>query len=323
MTPQPKKALVTGGLGFQGTHLVRALLLQGYTVYALNTPNEHAMQNLVWLRANVPGANDPERLLIIWSSITDSECIERIMPQVSVVFHLAAKINVDESIERPRVFYETNVLGTMNVLDWAAKHHVRVILASTCEVYGGMDGLIDENSPLNPRSPYAASKAGADRMAYAYAQTYGLKVDIVRPFNVYGPLQKDAGFGAVIPMFFKRVMEGEPINIYGDGEQGRDFVYIEDVVRGYMHILAKEKTQPCDVYTFGTGVPTSVNRIVELIEAITGKKAKRNHIAARKGEVRVFIAKNTLKTYFSNEHITDITEGLRKYHVHRFGGNKE
>ena len=137
------------------------------------------------------------------------------------------------------------------------------------------------------------------------------------------PCKKIRGLAPLSLCFFKRIMEGEPINIYGDGEQGRDFVYIEDVVRGYMHILAKEKTQPCDVYTFGTGTPTSVNRIVELIESITGKKAKRNHVAARKGEVKSFIAKNTLKTYFPKEHVTDIKEGLQTYYVHRFSGKTE
>ncbi len=315
-----QKILLTGGLGFQGTHLTKRLLSEGYSVYVLNTPSEPAQANLQWLLETTPSAKANGNLFVIWGSITDKECIERLVPQVNAIIHLAAKINVDESIARPEVFYETNVLGTMHLLNWAVKHNVRFILSSTCEVYGGGE-ILDEHSILNPRSPYAASKAAADRMAYAYSQTFKLPVDIVRPFNVFGPLQKEGSFGAVIPKFFKSVMHGEEVTIFGDGKQSRDFVYVEDVVNAYVHILKAKKTNLCDIYTFGSGAATTVIDILNAIETITGKKAKRVHGEARKGEVPIFMAKHTITHYFPDAKPFPLQEGLRRYYQHRYADN--
>ncbi len=310
-----EKILVTGGLGFQGTHLTQQLLREGHNIFVLNTPSVDAQRNLAWLLAHTPEASIGENLHLLWGSVTEIELLERIIPQCSTVFHLAAKINVDESIQRPDSFLDTNVKGTANVLNWALKNKTRVILASTCEVYGGGEN-IDEDAMLNPKSPYAASKTAAERLAYAYAQTYGLKVDIVRPFNVFGPLQKAGGHGAVIAIFFQRIMNDEEIEIHGDGEQARDFIYIEDVARGYLEIFKNPRAAACNVYTFGSGIPTTVNQIVEHIERITGKKVKKRHVGERPGQVRSFIAKNSLRTYFDQERITPFEEGLRKYYAY-------
>ncbi len=308
------KVLVTGGLGFQGTHLVSELIKNGDTVYVLNTPRDgHAIKNLGILLEKNPQAKINENLFIIWGSIEDSSIMERLVPQCSTVFHLAAKINVDESIERPDAFFNTNIQGTYNILNWALKNNTRVILASTCEVYGG-GTAIDENTLLNPRSPYAASKAAAERIAYSYSTTYGLPVDIVRPFNVYGPLQKDGGHGAVIGIFAKKMMNGEEIQIHGDGKQGRDFIFIKDVIKGYMDIYKSTPNPEAKVYTFGTGIDVSVNELVSVLENTLGVNANKKYVEGRKGQVTTFIAKNSLRTYFFNEgETTTFNEGIRQY----------
>ena len=305
--------LVTGGLGFQGTHLTSALIKNGDVVYVLNTPAEHAKKNLEILQKHNPLVELNKNLFVIWGSIEDSSIMERLVPQCQTVFHLAAKINVDESIERPEAFFETNIKGTYNILNWALKNKTRVILASTCEVYGGGEYL-SENSILNPRSPYAASKAAAERIAYSYSTTYGLPVDIVRPFNVYGPLQKDGGHGAVIGIFTKKIKNDEEIQIHGDGHQGRDFIYIADVIKGYMDIYKSTPGVEAKVYTFGTGRDTSVNEIVAELEALMNKTANKKHVEGRKGQVTTFIAKNSLRTYFDEEEVLSFKEGLRRYY---------
>lgn len=313
-----KTILITGGFGFQGTHLTKALLERGDKVYVINTPSKHAVRNRDWLGKQLT-KEQSDNLEYVWTSITDTQCLERIVPKCDVIFHLAAKVNVDESIERPDVFYETNIKGTYNILNLAVDNdNTRVIMASTCEVYGGGDTL-DENSNLQPKSPYGASKAAADRIAYAYNSTYKLPVDIVRPFNVYGPLQKEEGRGAVIAMFFKKVLNGETLTIHGDGTQGRDFIYVSDVVRGYLNILDRENTDEAKVWTFGTGINTSVNELTAMIIDITKASVPIKFVEGRRGQIDHFIAKHSVNDYFGgNEPMVTFREGLEKYYKFRW-----
>lgn len=312
------KVLITGGLGFQGTHLSVELIKNGYKVFAINTPSVHAQRNLKWLEKTVgKECIDNKTFEHVWGSITDKHVMERLVPQVDIVFHLAAKVNVDESIELPDTTFETNIFGTYQILNFALKNNTRVIMASTCEVYGGGHQL-DEYSLLNPQSPYGASKASADRIGYSYNCTYKLPVDIVRPFNVYGPLQKEGGRGAVISIFFKKIMNGEQLQIHGDGEQKRDFIFIEDVIRGYMGILNTENKDTCNIYTFGTGISSSVNDLVTHIGKITDVTPNAIHVEARKGQVSDFIAKNSVNDYFGGKNMITFYEGLKKYYEFRF-----
>jgi dTDP-glucose 4,6-dehydratase len=307
------KILVTGGLGFQGTNLSKALLERDHHVWVLNTPSADAHKNLAWLKENTNTKN----LNVIWGTIENKDLFERIVPIVDVVFHLAARVNVDESIESPDAFFNTNIMGTYNVLNYVVKHKKRIIMASTCEVYGGGKDL-DESSNLYPKSPYGASKASADRIAYAYNQTYGIQVDIVRPFNVYGPLQKEGGRGAVIAIFFKKILDNQQISIHGDGKQGRDFIFIDDVVRGYLGILHSPNYNECRVFTFGTGVSTSVNEIVQHISEIVGKPLNTTNTPNRLGQIDYFIAKKNVQDYFGGAPMISIRKGLEKYYKFRF-----
>lgn len=297
--------LVTGGFGFQGVHLTKRLLEEGHDVFVLSSCSEHSMNNESWLRKNI----DCSKLRVIVGSINDYDLLSK-MPSFDVIFHLAAKVNVDESLSNPDIFVQTNVQGTLNVLKAAVKNNVpRIIIASSCEVYGGGVDL-HEDSPMNPQSPYAASKAGAERLAYAYAQCFPIQVDIVRPFNVYGPRQKNNVGGAVIPIFLKKAREGKSMTIFGDGSQGRDFIHVNDVIEGYINILNTPSDKKSRVFTFGTGRLVTVEEIAETIQKFfPGSTIE--YVDERPGEVQGFIAKNTLKDYFPKVEMISFEDGMR------------
>jgi dTDP-glucose 4,6-dehydratase len=276
------RILVTGGLGFQGSHLTERLINDGHDVIVMNTPSSDAMRNLSLMQSSVSS----KKPVVIWGSATDELTLERLDHNpVDVVFHLASKINVDESIERPRVFFDTNILGTYSMLELARRHKAQLILASTCEVYGGGENL-NEESILNPKSPYASSKASADRIAFSYYKTYGQPIKIVRPFNVFGPRQKSGKGGALIPILFSRAMEGKDLQIHGSGEQSRDFVFVSDVVEAYVRIMESDALVG-QAINIGTGVATSVKQIAEQVCAVSGT-GNVVHVPGRLGQVSTF-----------------------------------
>jgi len=304
---------VTGGAGFQGTHLIERLLQnEKNEVVILNTPSKHAYDHY-----NLFFKNNP-RVKIYWGSVNDKNLLEYCIKECDFIFHLASKINVDESKEHPDKYYYVNVWGTYNILELLRKYPEKgMIYASTCEVYGGNAvgfDTIDEKHPLFPRSPYAASKAGADTMIHAYCATYGIKAICVRPFNIYGERQKGSKFGAVIPKFFELAMNDQNLNIFGSGKQGRDFMHVSDVIEGYMKIFENRNNVWGHKINLGTGVDTSINDLANHIVDIVGK-GKVIHTKARQGEVRVFIA----NTEFAKEMVdwkpkVGIREGLERYY---------
>jgi nucleoside-diphosphate-sugar epimerase len=227
-------------------------------------------------------------------------------------------------------------MGTNNVLEAARRFDVPVIHVSTCEVYGFQDEDLLETSPLMPRSPYAASKAGADRMAYAYHTTYDMNICIVRPFNVFGPGQKDGECGAVIPIWTTSLMKGDDINIYGDGTQSREFIYIDDLLSAYKIIIDKMlngKELAGEVINIGTGVDVEVKQLAEkMVGKIQGPwtppkdhdfsypseqgKFEQGEIVygeARPGEVKRFISNSDKMKSFGWKPKVDLEEGLEKY----------
>ncbi|MBI2075252.1 MAG: NAD-dependent epimerase/dehydratase family protein, partial [Candidatus Harrisonbacteria bacterium] len=220
--------LITGGAGFQGTHLAQKMRSLGHDVTVLNTLTPQASGNEQYL----------EGCHILWGSVTDAEVTEKAMRGKTLVFHLGARVNVDESIAHPWETLEVNVRGTYNVLEAVKKTGTRMILTSSCEVYGLPErSPVAENAELRPMSPYAASKAAADRLCFAYAQTYKTPVTIARFFNIFGERQKEGAFGAVIPIFVGRALADKPITVFGAGEQTRDYVHISDVIRAYEMLL--------------------------------------------------------------------------------------
>lgn len=274
------KILITGGLGFQGSHLTEYFISKGHDVTVLNTFSERARNFLNLLE---------EKPRIVWGSVTDWELVRKSVREHDVVLHLAAYVNVDESIKNPRFFVDVNIGGTVNILEAAKESENRLIYASTCEVYGVVPGreVINEEAELRPHSPYAASKAAADRICFSYFKSYGLNVVIVRPFNIFGPRQKEGEFGALIPILVKKALDGGNLTVFGSGTQTRDYMYIDDLLSAYGLVLEAKNTAG-EIFNFGTSQETAVKDIVEYIAEKFGVSVE--HKEARSGEVNHFRA---------------------------------
>jgi UDP-glucose 4-epimerase len=280
------KILITGGAGFIGSHLCDKYVEAGHNVICLDN---FMTGNILNIRPLIHKRN----FKLINGDIRDFDLMEKIMPEVDVVFHLAAQIHVDRSVVEPKATYEINVIGTQNVLESARMYDVKkIIYASTSEVYGSAQyAPIDEKHPLEAPHPYGASKIAADRMCYSYLQTYGMNIVIMRLFNVFGPRQKDIGYGGVISIFTRRILNNMPPIIYGDGQQTRDYTYITDAIKAYD--LAINHNEPItEPINFGTGKEVSIINLAEMILDLTGKNGglKPVHVQPRIGEVKRLIA---------------------------------
>lgn len=283
------KVLITGGAGFIGSHLSEKCISEGCTVVCLDNFLNGSLGNIRSLLSH-------KGFKLVNGDVRDVNLLEKIVSSgIDAIVHLAAQIHVDRSIIEPRETYETNVLGTLNLLELARRYDVeKVIFASTSEIYGSAQYVpMDEKHPLDPLHPYGASKLAADRMCHAYIQTYGANICIARLFNTFGPRQKDTGYGGAISIFAKRVLSARPPIIYGDGKQSRDYLYVEDAISAYEMILESKKPirEPVN---FGTGKDVTIisvaNKIIELFGA--KRQIKPVHVAARPGEVGRLVADN-------------------------------
>lgn len=295
--------LVTGGAGFQGSHICKALIEKGHRVRVLNTPSIDAHQNLL----SFPDGVDVE---VVWGSVCDQTLVERSVEGMDLVVHLAAEINVDKSLSNPKIFIDTNIMGTINILKEVTDNEIRMVYASTCEVYGAaVYKPMDEKHPLNPHSPYAASKSGADRLCYSYHRSFGTDVTIVRPFNIYGPNQKSKRFGALIPILISRILNGKPPLIFGTGEQTRDYMYVSDLADAYMLVIGNENLSG-EVINFGSGKETSIKYIAEKLVEIIDPSIVPQHMEPRSGEVSSFCADISKARSLGFSPEVDIDEGL-------------
>lgn len=280
------KILITGGAGFIGSHLCEKYTIEGHTVLCLDN---FMNSNL----GNIRGLLNYRNFKLINGDVRDFDLLEKIVRDVDVVIHLAAQIHVDRSILEPKLTYDVNVFGTLNILELARRYDInKVIHTSTSEVYGSAQYVpMDENHPLDAPHPYGASKVAADRMCNAYIHTYGVNACVMRPFNMFGPRQKDTGYGGVISIFVKRSLNGAPPIIYGDGMQTRDYTYVKDLVRAYDLILNYKK-QIGEPINFGTGMEIRIMDLARKIIELCGKKGriKPVHVAPRPGEVKRLIA---------------------------------
>lgn len=283
------KILVTGGAGFIGSYLCEKYTKEGQTVFCLDN---FMSGNLM----NVRHLLDYRNFKLIKGDIRDADLLEKIVRDIEVIFHLAAQIHVDRSYIEPQLTYDINVMGTQNILEAARLHDVKkVIYASTSEVYGSaQNGPIDESHPLDAVHPYGASKIAADRMCYAYARTYGMHISILRFFNIFGPKQRDIGYGGVISIFTRRVLNNIPPIVYGDGRQTRDYTYIEDAIRAYDLVLSHNEPI-LEPVNFGSGREVSILDLADKIIDLCGRKGdiKPVHVEPRIGEVERLIANAT------------------------------
>ncbi len=254
--------LVTGGCGFIGSHVVEELLARGYSV------------SIVGLKCHMENLADiKDKVKFIRADINDARKMLSVVKDMDGVLHLAALVNVDQSLREPEAFVRTNVMGTFNIMEAVRLNKVsKLLYMSTCEVYGNIPkGKADENHPTNPRSPYAASKFAAERYLLSYAYSFPeSNVVVVRGFNQYGQRQNAGANGAVIPKFIVSLLQGRKISIFGDGEQTRDYVFVKDTARGI--VSAFEKNIPSgEVINLATGVETSIADIANEIADLAGR----------------------------------------------------
>lgn len=298
--------LITGGAGFQGSHLAELMLAKGHRVTLLNTFSEEKLKNI---------SSFSDKVHSVFGSVTDPVLVEKTVRGHDVVFHLAANVNVDQSLVDPKSFLDINVMGTFHILEQVRAHNIRLIYASTCEVYGdGHDlsstALLNETAELKPKSPYAASKAAADRLCYAYHESFGVDVTIVRPFNIFGERQKSSTFGALIPILVRKAMTGEKLTVFGDGSATRDFMYINDLVEAYALVM-DTKSLEGKVINFASGTNTSVKEIATYIAKQFGSEIK--HGPARPGEVSRFPADISFAKSIGFTPKVSIWDGIDRY----------
>ncbi len=273
------RVLVTGGAGFIGSHLVKVLLRAGHFVRVLDNFSTGSMDNIVDV------ARDVE---IVVGDVRDYSVVEKCVRGVDVVIHLAALIDVAESIERPDLYFEVNVIGTHNIAKACRGVNV-LIFASSSSVYGDPLKIpIPEDHLLSPRSPYAASKAAGEALIQAFSSIYGYRPIILRIFNVYGPKQSRAYAGVVIE-FIRRVLRREPPIIYGDGEQTRDFIHISDVIDAIMKAMSIERAR--GVFNIGSGKAVTINQLAKLIlKTLNREDLKPVYAPPRPGDIKHSIA---------------------------------
>ncbi|MFA5132720.1 MAG: GDP-mannose 4,6-dehydratase [Candidatus Paceibacterota bacterium] len=282
------KILVTGGAGFIGSAFchymknkygkeVELVVLDALT-YAGSIEN---------LPVHYSQINEVEGFSFWYGNITNSQLVNELVSQVDVVVGFAAETHVSRSIYDNQLFTVTDVLGTQCIANAVCKHKKsikRFIHVSTSEVYGTAEAeSMSEDHPLNPASPYAAAKAGADRLVYSYWRTYGIPATIIRPFNNYGPRQH---LEKLIPRFITNMIMDEPLRIHGDGSASRDFVHADDTCRA-IDLLLNIDSDSIDgkVYNVGSGVSRSILDIAKDISSLFGKEAKLEKVGDRPGQV--------------------------------------
>jgi dTDP-glucose 4,6-dehydratase len=277
-----KRILVTGGAGFISSNFIRHLLAKTpYEVVSLDALTyAGSLENLADVMSH-------ERLSFVHGDIRDVELVRDVVSECDVIVNAAAESHVEKSIEDgASEFVTTNVEGTQILLDAIRETPVeRFILISSSEVYGtAVRAPMDEEHPLNPRSPYAGTKAGADRLAYSYFVTYGLPIVIVRPFNNYGPHQHPE---KVIPRFITQALRDEPLTVHGDGHASRDWLFVDDDAEAIEAVIAAPLDAVAgEVLNVATGVDISVREIAEHVLAALGKPSDlKAFVTERPGQV--------------------------------------
>jgi dTDP-glucose 4,6-dehydratase len=278
-----KRVLVTGGAGFISSNFIRHLLL--------STPHEVVSLDALTYAGNVENLADVmshERLSFVRGDIRDEELVRDVVAEVDVIVNAAAESHVEKSIaDGASEFVTTNVEGTRVLLDAIRQRSVeRFILISSSEVYGTAQyAPMDEEHPLLPRSPYAATKAGADRLAYSYYVTYDLPIVIVRPFNNYGPRQHPE---KVIPRFVIQALCDEPLTIHGSGEASRDWLYVFDDAEAIERMIDTDLAGLAgEVVNVATGVDITIEEIADRVLQVLGKPADlKERVPDRRGQVQ-------------------------------------
>lgn len=294
--------LVTGGGGFVGGHLVDALA-DVADVRVLDRFTDGSTPPI------------PDAVAVHGGDVTDRADVVAAAADVDVVFHAAGLASVEASIERPVESHAVNVGGTVNVLDAARREGARVVVASSAAVYGSPSTVpTPESEPLDPVSPYGADEVAADRYAVAYGRTYDIPTVALRYFDVYGPRQEPAD--SVVARFLERALEDEPLTVYGDGSQTRDFVHVADVVQATLRAAVTDATGRA--YNVGTGRSVSIRELAETVVDVTNSTSTITHSDPRPGDVAERCADLTrAREHLGYRPTVDLETGLADLAAHR------
>jgi len=271
--------VITGGAGFIGSNIVHRLVNDGYEVRVID--NFSTGQ-----RGNLEGLED--KISLFEGDLCDVVLLEEAFDGADYVLHQAALPSVQRSVEDPVAANRTNVEGTLKVLEAAKNCSVkRVVYASSSSVYGDTPSLPKhEEMPLRPKSPYAISKLTGEYYCKVYTEVFGLETVCLRYFNVFGPRQDPSShYAAVIPIFIRCALEGRPVTVFGDGEQSRDFTYVDNVVEANL-LAVQAKSAAGQVINIGGGTRRTLNELLEALEALIGGPIERKYTSSRPGDVR-------------------------------------
>lgn len=299
------KYLVTGGAGFIGSNLVKRLVKDGQSVRVLDNFSTGKRQNL---------SDVASKIEIIEGDIRDFNTVRETAEAVDFIIHLAALVSVPLSIKDPIASHEVNVTGTLNVLESARQAGVKkVVIASSSAVYGDTKKLpIAERTELSPMSPYAVAKLTGEYYARIYWEMYKLPTVSLRFFNIYGPNQNpDGDYAAVIPKFIGVISDGRRPTVYGDGEQTRDFVYIDDAVQAILLAATNDSMAGLEV-NVGSGQPCTLNQLLKNLAEIAEVEIDADYSEPRKGDILNSNADISLLKSFGFSPRVDLKRGLKK-----------
>lgn len=319
-----RTALVTGGAGFIGSHIVDALRACEANVRVLDNFS-------TGFRHNLDHVADDAGVTVIDGDASDADAVDAAVAGVDYVFHQSAMASVPRSIREPALCHAWCTTSTVELLHAASRHGVRrLVLASTSAAYGNSSFVSKrETDPVDPLSPYAASKLAAEMHCHAFAESFGVASTILRYFNVFGPRQDPASeYSAVIPRFVSMILEGRPPVIYGDGQQSRDFVYVGDVARANLMAAAlplasggeggdssswKEEQRCLGPLNVGRGQSTTLLELLDTLRELLGRDITPIHEPARVGDVRDSLADiNPIRRTLGFEPTVSVREGLRR-----------
>lgn len=296
------RALVTGGAGFIGSHIVRKWLDMGHEVTVLDNLSSGYACNLVLEAEFIEG------------DIRDAVAVERAIKDCDVVFHLAASVGNKRAIDNPLDDSDINVLGLLQVLEAARRHGIKkIVQSSSAGIFGELKTLpINEDHPQEPDTPYGVSKLAGEKHCLAYNKLYGMENVCLRYFNVYGPHQRFDAYGNVIPIFATRALTGEPIIIFGDGEQTRDFVHVRDVAAANIRSALGKGVQ--GVFNIGSATRVTINELASLVIAAAGVEVEVVHGPVRPGDVRDSLADvRAAQAAFGYIPVQNLFESLKEY----------
>lgn len=264
--------LLTGGAGFIGRWVAKRLLDDGHSVWILDDLSNGREVNIDEFRGH-SGLK-----AFVKGTILDETLLERLFEEnnFDICYHLGASINVQDSIDDPRTTFNNDTIGTFYILEQCRKHNVKVVFMSTCMVYDRCTnpGGITELDPIKPASPYAGAKIAAENMVLSYYYAYGLPAVVIRPFNTFGPFQKTGGEGGVVAIFIKNKLSGKTLNIYGEGTQTRDLLYVEDCAR-FVVEAGYSDTVNGEIVNAGLGRDIAINDLAQLI---VGDESRIRHV---------------------------------------------